>query len=57
MSENNKPSKILSDHALERVMLDVLGGIWEISDEESRQESSEAESPYPTTGDELENGR
>jgi hypothetical protein len=57
MSENNKPSKQLSDHALERVMRDVLGGIWEISPECSTQEGRDEVSSFPNTGNELESNR
>jgi len=38
MNENAKSSSILSDMALERVMRDVLSGIWEISAEKAKQE-------------------
>ena len=38
MNERNKSSRILSDSALERVMLDVLSGVWEISPERTKQE-------------------
>ena len=43
MNENNKPSRELSDLALERVMRDVLSGIWEISPERVKQEIAKSD--------------
>lgn len=44
MNENNKPPHVLSDIALERVMRDVLSGIWEISPDRAQQEISNSNS-------------
>lgn len=57
MNENNKPSNVLSDHALERVMRDVLSGIWEISAERAQQEISRGEQSRKEPGDQPENGQ
>jgi hypothetical protein len=43
MKENNKPPKLLSDLALERVMRDVLSGVWQISAERAQQEINKGE--------------
>lgn len=52
MNGNNKPYKVLSDLALERVMRDILSGIWEISSERALQEISKAD--LPQSDDEAE---
>ncbi len=44
MNENNKPSKMLSDDALERVMLDMFGGLWEQTSEKTPQQSNQMDS-------------
>lgn len=44
MNENNKPSKMLSDDALERVMLDMFGGLWEQTSEKTQQQSNQMDS-------------
>ncbi len=43
MNKNAKSSSVLSDMALERVMRDVLNGIWEISAEKAKQELAKAD--------------
>lgn len=55
MHENSKSSKVLSDIALERVMRDVLSGIWEISPERAQQETAKSTSP-PSDGEEKSEG-
>jgi hypothetical protein len=45
MHERNKSPKVLSDVALERVMRDVLSGIWKISPQRTQQEAGERNSP------------
>ena len=55
MHENSKSSKVLSDIALERVMHDVLSGIWKISPERARQEATKSTSP-PSDGEEKPEG-
>jgi hypothetical protein len=54
VNENNKPSNALSDLALERVMQDVLSGIWEISPERAQQEITKADSSQSNGGEESE---
>ncbi|MEJ2693321.1 MAG: hypothetical protein P8166_09760 [Candidatus Thiodiazotropha sp.] len=55
MHENSKSSKVLSDIALERVMRDVLSGIWEISPERAQQEPATS-TPPPSDGDDKSEG-
>jgi hypothetical protein len=54
MSENDKPRNVLSDLALERVMRDVLGGLWEISPAQPEQETAQASPSHHNGSDELE---
>jgi hypothetical protein len=44
MNDNNKSSKILSDDALERVMLDMFGSVWESSADKAQPETAEMDS-------------
>ncbi len=56
MNENAKSSVVLSDMALERVMRDVLSGIWEISSERAKQELAKGdvgENPSQDESDET----
>ena len=49
---DNKSSRELSDLALERVMRDVLSGIWEISPERAKQEIAKSDAAH--SGDAME---
>lgn len=41
MNDNDKSSKMLSDDALERVMLDMFGGVWESSTQKEQPDNAE----------------
>jgi hypothetical protein len=55
MNDNNKPPNMLSDLALERVMRDVLGGLWEISPDQPEQKTAQASPSHNNSSDELKN--
>jgi hypothetical protein len=57
MNENNKPPKLLSDLALERVMRDVLSGGWQISAERAQQEINKGEVTQNEHNDQSELSR
>jgi hypothetical protein len=40
MNDDDRSSKMLSDDALERVMLDMFGGAWDSPQEKASQESA-----------------
>ncbi|MEJ2589993.1 MAG: hypothetical protein P8178_01110 [Candidatus Thiodiazotropha sp.] len=52
MSENNNPKRTLSDVALERVMRDVLGGLWEPLPHSGNGHQSDTACPSPELPDE-----
>jgi hypothetical protein len=54
MHDNNKPSKVLSDLALERVMRDVLSGGWEISPERAQQELANTDAGQAESGEDTD---
>ena len=55
MNDTHKSSKMLSDDALERVMLDMFGGgVWESSRPEAQPQNADADSPRTALIDEGE---
>jgi hypothetical protein len=43
MNDDDRSSKMLSDDALERVMLDMFGGAWDNPQEKTPQESAKSD--------------
>jgi hypothetical protein len=54
MNDNNKSSKMLSDDALERVMLDMFGGAWSNPNEKEQPAHAEMDSPRQALNEETE---